>query len=178
MTCIVGVEHNGAVYIGGDSAGVAGYSITVRSDQKVFRNGPFIMGFTSSFRMGQLLRYSFQAPKLPARDVDRFMVTEFIDSIRNCLKDGGYMQSERGQEVGGTFLVGAAGKLYSVYSDFQVGRASDGYDSVGCGQDIALGSLHSSVGNPPAERVRTALKAASHHSAGVTGPFTVLKSKG
>lgn len=179
MTCIVGIQHEGDVYIGGDSAGVAGFSITVRSDQKVFRNGPFIMGFTSSFRMGQLLRHSFVPPDVPEGDTDGFMVTTFVDAVRECLKEGGWLTTNSGEEQGGTFLVGVHGKLYSVHSDFQVGEASNGYDSVGCGQEFALGSLFSTVGEPdPRKRVRSALLAASHHSAGVTGPYTILKSKG
>ena len=60
MTCIVGLVHEGVVYIGGDSAGVGGMSLTVRADEKVFQNGEFLMGFTTSFRMGQLLRYSLK----------------------------------------------------------------------------------------------------------------------
>ncbi len=39
MTCIVGLVDNGKVYIGGDSAGCAGYDVRIREDQKVFRNG-------------------------------------------------------------------------------------------------------------------------------------------
>ena len=35
MTCIVGLVHEGVVYIGGDSAGVGGLSLTVRADEKV-----------------------------------------------------------------------------------------------------------------------------------------------
>ena len=50
MTCIVGVAHKGAVYIGGDSAAVAGWALTCRADHKVFKNGDFVMGFTTSFR--------------------------------------------------------------------------------------------------------------------------------
>ena len=42
MTCIVGLVEKGNVYIGGDSAGVGGYSLTVRADRKVFRNGDFV----------------------------------------------------------------------------------------------------------------------------------------
>jgi len=76
MTCIVGLVDDGAVYMGGDSAGVLGLSIEVRADEKVFylneksswrtRLDPrellkpvrhlVVMGFTSSFRMGQLPR--------------------------------------------------------------------------------------------------------------------------
>jgi ATP-dependent protease HslVU (ClpYQ) peptidase subunit len=165
MTCIVGIQQDGDVYIGGDSAGVAGYSITVRSDQKVFRNGPFIMGFTSSFRMGQLLRYSFTPPKLPERpgDLDKYMSVDFINGVRECL-------------VGGTFLGGIRGQLYLVDADFQIGKPTDGYDAIGCGEEFAKGSLFTSMGHEPKLRVREALKAASHHSAGVTGPYTILKT--
>jgi hypothetical protein len=37
MTCIVGYESDGKVYIGGDSAGVRGLDVTVREDSKVFK---------------------------------------------------------------------------------------------------------------------------------------------
>lgn len=36
MTCIVGLKHENSVWIGGDSAGVAGLSVTIRKDPKVF----------------------------------------------------------------------------------------------------------------------------------------------
>lgn len=45
MTCIVGLAVNGKTYIGGDSAGVGGYDLTIRRDAKVFTNGEFAMGF-------------------------------------------------------------------------------------------------------------------------------------
>ena len=37
MTCIVGLlDANGDIYMGGDSAGVGGLSLTIRKDPKVF----------------------------------------------------------------------------------------------------------------------------------------------
>lgn len=176
MTAIVGVQHEGRVYIGGDSAGVAGYAITVRSDVKVFRNGPYVMGFTTSFRMGQLLRYSFAPPK-PTGDLDAFMVTTFVDSARDCLREGGWLTRESEQESGGSFLVGAAGRLFQIDPDFQVGHSSDDYLAVGCGSDIALGSLHTTQGLKPKARIHLALDAASHHSAGVCPPYTIEVAK-
>lgn len=174
MTCIVGISHQGSVTIGGDSAGVSGYSITVRDDTKVFRNGPYLMGFTSSFRMGQLLHHAF-APPPPTneRTLDRFMVTAFVDSVRECLRDGGFLTTKNEAIEGGTFLVGVRGSLFVIESDFQVGRNTDGYAAIGCGQDIALGSLHTSAALPPKKRVKLALQAAAHHSAGVAAPFTI-----
>jgi hypothetical protein len=173
MTCIVGVQHKGRVWIGGDSAGVAGYAITVRADPKVFTNGPYILGFTTSFRMGQLLRYKFKPPTPVDNDLDRFMATRFIDATRDALEQGGWLTTTNGNQEGGTFLVGIKGQLYIVDSDFQIGRSALGYDAVGCGSDIALGSLHTTQGMKPRTRIRAALHAAATHSAGVTPPFVL-----
>ena len=108
MTCIVGVVHKGTVWIGGDSAGVdESFGSSARSDAKIFQNGPYLMGFTSSFRMGQLLAYAFDPPK-PHDDDDlmRFMVTDFINEARHCLLNGGFAEKKDEVETGGTFLVG------------------------------------------------------------------------
>ncbi|MBZ9921663.1 hypothetical protein LB579_28610 [Mesorhizobium sp. BR1-1-7] len=173
MTCIVGIAHNGKVFIGGDSAGVGGYNLNVRADKKVFRNGEFVMGFTSSFRMGNLLQHSLEPPRWhPDDDIHKFMVKDFVDAVRSCLKTGGYATKENDGESGGTFLVGFKGRLFVVDSDYQVGENVDGFASVGCGEDIALGSMYTSKGSPKG-RVLTALAAAERFSAGVRAPFHV-----
>jgi len=180
MTCIVGLEHdNGMVSIGGDSAGVDGgrLAIRIRTDEKVFINGPMIFGFTSSFRMGQLLRYSLTVPEqLPSQTDDyKFMCTTFINAVRTCLKDGGYAEVKNGEERGGFFLVGYRGKLYRVESDFQVGKSLTTYDACGCGEDYALGAMAAGdVGLSAQERIERALAIAAKFSAGVSAPFFVL----
>lgn len=173
MTCIVGLVDQGKVYLGGDSAGVAGWSLTVRADSKVYSNGPYILGFTSSFRMGQLLRYAFDPPTPPADDLDRFMATTFIDAVRQCLQMGGYAKKDSEREEGGVFLVGVAGRLFEIHSDYQVGESVDGFSAIGCGDELALGSLHATsfTGLTPHARVTMALQAAERFSAGVCGPF-------
>jgi ATP-dependent protease HslVU (ClpYQ) peptidase subunit len=175
MTCIVGIATGEKVWIGADSAGVAGLSITVRADAKVFTNGPMLFGFTSSFRMGQLLRHALTVPKqFSGVADDAWLCTTFIDAVRKCLKDGGFARAHSGVESGGCFLVGYRGRLYEVDSDFQVGDPVDQYAAVGCGEQFALGSLHASTGEPES-RIMSALAAAAHFSAGVCEPFTVLE---
>lgn len=174
MTCIVGLVDSGKVYIGGDSAGVGGYSLSVRADRKVFKNGDFVMGFTSSFRMGQLLHHAFSPPKRhPETDLDKFMVTDFINGVRDCLKSGGYAEKHNEAEQGGTFLVGYCGRLFEVHGDYQVGEATAGFSAVGCGEDIALGAMFANREGKPEKRIRTALEAAERFSAGVRGPFHI-----
>lgn len=176
MTAIVGLVHDGRVYIGGDSAGIAGYQLTVRADQKVFRTDRYVFGFTDSFRMGQLIRYSFEPPA-PVTRLDKFMATTFIDALRGCLKEGGYARKESEQESGGTFLVGVAGRLFRIGSDYQVGESVDAYDAVGSGDDLALGALYATPDRRPKERIRIALSAAERFSAGVRRPFTIVATK-
>lgn len=173
MTCIVGIADQGKVYIGGDSAGVLDYSISVRADTKVFTLGPWVFGFAGSFRMGQLLHHTFAPKPPPSRGLDRFMVAQFIPGVMDCLKTGKWLTNINGQREGGTFLVGTQGRIFCVDGDFQVGETRDEYTAIGCGEDIAFGSLFSTRGQSPRKRIKTALDAAAHHSAGVTGPFVI-----
>lgn len=180
MTCIVGLVDNGTVYIGGDSAGVNtdNLSMSVRADRKVFRNGPFIMGFTSSFRMGQLLAHALKPPKRrPGEDVYKYMVTRWIDAVRKCLTAGGSVEFENGAEKGGTFLVGYEGRLFLVDEDYQIGEAADGFDACGSGGELARGSLFSSGGAEPQDRILLALAGAERMNAGVRAPFYTISSR-
>ena len=148
MTCIVGLVDDGRVWMGGDSAGVAGWDLTVRADRKVFRNGPYVMGFTSSFRMGQLLRHGFEPPSPPEQpgDLEAFMATTFIDAVRERLKAGGWAVKNLEQEQGGTFLVGVSGRLFEIGSDYQVGyrrrpRPSAAVSSIRAAHDVREGPV-------------------------------------
>ena len=174
MTAIVALVENGKIYMGGDSAGVSGLRLTVRKDEKVFINSDFIIGFTTSFRMGSLLRYSFNPPEKPRDFTDEeFMNTKFVDAIRECFKAGGFATSDAGAEVGGQFIVGYNKRLYTIDSDYQVGMPADPFCAAGCGIDLCLGSMCSTKGKPPRDRICTALSAAERFSAGVRGPFVV-----
>ncbi|MDP1686861.1 hypothetical protein [Hydrogenophaga sp.] len=185
MTCIVGLKRGGVVYIGGDSAGVAGLDLTVRQDGKVFQSGPFLFGFTSSFRMGQLLRYSFTPPKHhPDMDTMAYMVGPFVDGVRACLKAGGFAKQDNQVETAGTFLVAYQDRLFCIHGDYQVGEAEDPFDAIGCGDAYAKGAMWatlSTTGEPhdidPEKAIYTALLCAERHSAGVRSPFYVLSTK-
>ena len=181
MTCIVGVEDpSGFVVLGGDAAGVAGLDITERSDTKVFHVNDMVLGFTSSFRMGQILQYKL-GPALSARDkrksgqsAHEWLCTTFVDTARDVFKNSGYAPNLNGQEWGGVFLVGYDGKLWYVGSDFQIGHPTQGWDAVGCGEPYAKGSLESTKGMKSRKRVQLALEAAERHSGGVMRPFNIV----
>ena len=177
MTCIVGLARAGKVFLGGDSAGVAGWELSVRRDKKVFRNGEFLIGYTTSFRMGQILEHAFKPPPIPKRvaNLNRYMVVDFIGAFRASLKEHGWAAVQNGREEGGDFLVGVRQRLFRVASDFQVVEAKSGMDAIGSGSELARGALFATEGLLRDElRIRRALRAAEHGNAGVRAPFYVL----
>ncbi|MEE2040202.1 hypothetical protein Q8791_23575 [Nocardiopsis sp. CT-R113] len=191
MTAIVGLTHQGRVHLGGDAAAVAGYTLEIRRDPKVFtlpqrESGKaetpdvWAIGYTTSFRMGQILQYGFTPPTLTDDvDLDRVMRTTFVDALRSAFKTAGWARVDSGVEETGQFLVGVNGRLFTVDADYQVGEPADGYAAVGCGQGLATGSMHTTrdLDWSPDDRVRAALEAAAYHSAGVAPPFTLVATR-
>lgn len=174
MTCIVGIEHNGTVTIGGDSAAVDGDDMTVCRTPKVFTVGPYLIGYCESFRMGQLVQHRLKVPEQRCDDPLEHLATVFVDRLRELLHKGGVAKTSADEEnQPGALLVGYRGRLYSVESDYAVIASAHNYAALGCGSAYALGSLATSTGLP-ADRVTAALAAAAKHSTGVTGPFTIL----
>jgi hypothetical protein len=97
MTYIVGFidKNKKEMWMGGDSAGTSDLNIRSRKDVKVFEKDKMLIGYTSSFRMGQLLRFKFTRPPLKeGKDVYEYMCTDFIDEVRNLFKNQGYAKVE------------------------------------------------------------------------------------
>lgn len=177
MTAIVGLVYEDKVYIGGDSAGVAGLDVCIRTDEKVFKKDKMIFGFTSSFRMGQLIRYKLKIPDHDPRIDDyEYLCSTFIDELIKCFKDNGYATINNNEVQGGVFLLGYNKKLYKIESDFQVGKIIDSFDACGCGESFALGALYAMKDEDikPEARIVEALDAAEYFSGGVRAPFNIV----
>lgn len=186
MTCIVGLKHNKKIYIGGDSLGSdSSFSKTVRLDKKVFTVGEMSFGFTTSFRMGQILEYVLDAPERPEGISDmKYLVAHWVPAVIECFGEHGYKgtrdtEDHADEAVGGNFLLGYRGVLYEVDNDFQIGIPADQYSAVGCGSDLALGALYAAKKagvKAPEELIITALEAAEKHSGGVQRPFNIVSN--
>lgn len=183
MTVIAAIVKGKDVYIGGDTAGTHLDSWLQQTglEPKVWRNGEVVFGGCGSFRIMQLLRHKMILPAVPD-DTDEleYLVGDFVDAMRNALMEGGALtvwdetSTEEMDESG--YIVALRGRIFEVYSDFGVGEFQDGFCAIGCGRQFALGSLYSTTKIiKPKERLRLALEAAEHFSAGVRGPMTIEK---
>lgn len=183
MTCIVAIAQNGTVYMGSDHAASddkTGWIIS-RKEPKCFKVGQYGIAFTDSFRMGQILQYSWTPPKYtPTKTnsgLDKFMRTKFVESVKTAFKDGGYGSiGGADEDTGGIFIVGVCGRLFTIDEDFHVGENVVNYMAEGSGGMIALGALHATKNQKnPRLRLKAALEAATEFNMSVASPYTYIQ---
>lgn len=165
--------------MGGDSTASNGFTVQLQRRPKVFRKGELLFGYTSSFRMGQLLEFKLDVPSHhPDMPDFTWMVTELVEAIRTTFRSGGYTTVENQAESGGEFLIGYRGHLYQLYSDFQVGERLEDFAAVGSGEYHAMAILYALKDAPltPQDRIHRALEGAAHFVVTVNPPFTVIDS--
>lgn len=185
MTCIVGVldKAKDCVWLGGDSLGSNGYTKAVYKQPKVFKSkttNKVAIGVCGSYRCMDLLRYDEKL--IPELDVlkntkidHEYMVTKFIPNVISSFSAGNV--SEKSEDRGAPFLVGADNKLFTIYDNYCVLEAERDYDVVGSGTETALASLHSTQDNPDiVARIVKALEAAENITPGVQRPFRIINT--
>jgi len=178
VTCIVAIEENNKVIMGGDRLGSNGHTGAPVSESKVFRKGPLLIGYTSSFRMGQLLQHALEVPVLPAEtDLDKWVAIDLMRAIRKAYKDNGWDKERDGEAQGGSFLVAIGGRCYEIQGDYSYLRNSNGEYAIGSGVHYALGSLRSTRGKMTSrKRILESLETAAEYVVSVSGPFDIVES--
>lgn len=180
MTCIVGMVDGGDVFIGADSCGSDGWTSDNVEESKVFKNNDFIIGYTGSFRLGQILEHGF---KIPEKDIDQsyesYLVKNFLPAMIKTFKKHSFLRKE--EEVAyfvGPFLLGYCGRLFEIQGDLSYLESSKGYASIGSGRMIAKGAIDAclQIGEKLSadEIITIAIKAAKNHVPTVAGEINIL----
>jgi len=181
MTCVVALKLPGddSVWMGCDSLAGDGYNNRITRYPKIFSIGDLTIGYTTSFRMAQLIQFNLkiceQKEDEPAL---QYLVARFIPAVRECLSDGGFTRIEDNQETGGEFIVVYQRDIYLVASDFQVNPLDEPFVAIGAGEQYALGAMASLAiqgGISPKEIVNVALHVAARFSSYVCPPFRIYE---
>lgn len=130
MTCVVGVEKDGAVWLAGDSAclDVEGDAVVTQRQSKVFRRGPYCIGFSGSFRIGNLFKYDLKLPNTLSSNHPRQISEELIKVI----------EKHQLKEEDWSALIGYKDKLYIVQSDCYCYRHTKPYAAIGAESAVAV----------------------------------------
>lgn len=172
MTCVVGIVDGDSIYMGADSCSSGGDYYETTTEEKVFEKDDFIYGYSGSWRIGQLLRYSFVAPDRTTSNVKEYFVTDFIDAFKDCIKDKHNKEESDSWDI----LVGHCGHLFHIDSYFHVSERSEhNFMSIGSGGLTSDGAMYVLDGEKPTERILQALEAASKFIMSVCPPFIVKR---
>jgi ATP-dependent protease HslVU (ClpYQ) peptidase subunit len=183
MTCIIGYkdQKNSCVYIGADSLGSNSYTKTVRNDPKFFHyTKDIIFGFTTSYRMGQLIMYADNLfSEINIHDKEFFthknLVTKFIPNLIKLYKEN----EDDNIDKNGTFILATFDKLWKIYDNFQVQESLDNFVSCGSGEELALGALYALQKNDNysiVEKIVIGLESAEKFSCSVQRPFHIINT--
>lgn len=164
MTCIVGLEAAGRVWLGTDSYIGTPECSELLDGPKWFRKHGITCAFAGNVAHAQRLEYAkIRAPK------KREDPTEYLVRVW-----GKALAVDAAGESG--FLLSMRGRLYSLQGGGTVARTTAGYMAEGAGAPYALGSFHSTPDLPPRMRIELALGAAVCHSPFATAPLHVIET--
>lgn len=171
MSCVVGIVSPDGVWIGCDNrASTEDGEIRPIMVEKVFQNGPYLIGFIGSVRGGQIVRPEyFTAPK---------QLLDWPDELRNQCAEKGCLASHENstQMMQGNFIIGYKGHLYEIMVDFQLNEIAE-YTAIGSGSSYAFGSLYTTgeLDIEPFERIEYALNTAGEFDAATGPPYRIYK---
>jgi len=169
MSCIVGIVEGKKVWMGAESCASTGDGERVYTKlKKIFKNGPYLIGFVGNVRPGQVIMPNWKPPK-DIKDFPDALIERFTE--KGCIG----VDSEDQTTIQGTnFLIAFKNKLYGILIDFQMNEI-DTYVAIGSGSDFATGSLHTtnSMKFSPEKRIKLALEAAVYHNITCEGPFII-----
>lgn len=172
MTCVVGIAHEGVVYIGGDRGASDSDSIISLAQPKVKSQGEWLYGYAGSLGNGQLLD-NISFPVLKKGD-DPYKVIRFdiMPLIKSLIESHGSDKDDNATD----YLIGVKGRLFELSTE-DWGLVEINEVAIGSGGSFALGSLYTTSSFEvalPMYRIEQALNAAIHYSPTCQGPIDIL----
>lgn len=179
MTCVIAAVEDGKVWMGADSCAIDNYhNYTPRRDPKIIKKHGYLIGYSYSFRMGQIIFHSMDMPEIGNHDPYELMVYDWVTCLREAFEQHGWKGTDKeGRDLGGQVLVGFNGRLFEIESDLQVGESLRNFAAIGCGSDYALGAfsvLRDSTKWKIDQKIEMSLDVSAEFNRAVTRPFTII----
>lgn len=180
MSLIMGLEHDGDVWMGTDS-GCWGDFLNPVLPPKVWQWGDVLVGGVGRTQFVGALRTGDFPPDYIGysafEDIERYLVREFVPHCKEVLSQAG-VEPKKGRDSGGALIVAVSGVLADIANDWSVEIVSRPYLGQGAPTAVAVayGSLWETRDSPdPQDRLVRALEAAEGHTDAVRRPFVVRR---
>jgi ATP-dependent protease HslVU (ClpYQ) peptidase subunit len=170
VTVIVGIARDGIVYMGGDRSASDGNIVLPLNRPKVKQCGEYLIGFAGSMGIGEIAHYIDMPPI--GKNIEKTLRTSFVKGLKNAIEE--YGNASHLEDNSTDWLIGIHGRLFEISSqDWGVCEFIE--SSIGSGNSIALGSLHTSKNWKDQEkRIKYSLDAAVEISPSCSGPIDIL----
>ena len=181
MTCILATISKGKVHMIGDMCGSNGFTHkNYTKNVKVFKNGDFLVGYTTCYRMGQILEYSWETPtkSLDYSD-DVYLYKHVVNSLKTAFDTNSFGHKKGKSFSGGNFLLGWKGRILEVQDNLSI-LEHEYFASVGCGEYFANASMATQMElgvneDNPELFLSTALKVTSGLVTGVSSAYSYIQ---
>lgn len=179
MTIVAGICREGRVLLGSDAAMATSDFIAAMAGSKLVEldtlRSKLALGYTTSFRFGQILQYEVSPPTDSRNDAHEYLIRDFVPAVRTGLEGAGWLKKKDDREEIGDALIGYRGRLFALRSDLSVQETRDGLDAVGSGCAYAFGAMRAALalGVEPQRALVAGLDAAAHFNPYVLGPFDI-----
>lgn len=183
MTCIVAYNLTDAadkeyIVLAADKMGSNGNTKRVYVKPKIFKNGDFWIGYTTSFYIGQIIQHVWEAPvKLESTHIDDYIFNDVVKSISKVFNDNNFGEikgKESLEPEHGTFIMVYDGRIFEVFSNLAILEVYD-FTSIGCGSEIMEGAINMSFELSADIDIEDLLEKAfcivAHRSCGVSEDF-------
>lgn len=176
MTAIIGFTKNNKVYMAGDRAASSQEFSQEITHPKIFIKGKVLIGYTTSFRFGDILEYHLKIPKSNKKLLPRaYVVKKLVPAIRAALVANNYI-ADSANEDSGTALIGYKGSLFILQSDWSIVEHSNNIQAVGSGWSVALGATTAllNTGMKPKAVLKEAMRITAFYDNTVSAKCDVL----
>ena len=173
MTTLAAIQGDGWTVIGCDSrASDESGRYMELATSKIIENNGILIAVSGASRGGNIAQFGWKPPKPRANeDLDVFMTTKFIPSLREAFIKAGFEGKEDGDAAwhDSNLLVSIRGVLYPIFNDYSWDREARKIYYAGSGGDIAVGALeilnYEKIKTPEAaeKALRRAIEAACKH---------------
>jgi hypothetical protein len=176
MSIVVGLVEDDVMYMGSDSA-ISNDARQLRAKNiKLFKTFDLLIGGAGMLKTFQILRWNLVVPAhTKGYTGEEYINLQLIPAIYECIQKNPVPEQSDGEAVTGcNIMVGYQGRFYQIDSYLSCVSADDDFAAIGSGESFALGSLESTFGMEPFERLGLAMSIAAKYDLYVSDPFTYI----
>jgi ATP-dependent protease HslVU (ClpYQ) peptidase subunit len=144
MTTLAAIQGDGWAVIAADSQSSDGdgFAINIPTG-KMFKNNELIIAGAGQVRGINLLEHGWDAPAVKLKNLDKYVTSILVPSMRKCFSMADYEYKRDGESVenDNIWIVAIQGQIYRIESDYSWERNSSNLYVAGSGERFALGAL-------------------------------------